>query len=306
MPPDIGPRDAGAQPAWASRCGGRRRRRDSPTTSGRLARRSRATARHRQCSSHGVSPAAARSEARCSRTTLGPLASAKRARRSRAPKAGRRRWRCCSWRPNSSADEVRMMPSEQLSPHRHPPRTAARLRRAVRLGLCARSSRARRAAIRASSSIVLRGALDGLAAVAPVGDPDWAAAARRQGADARRRRRRRCRSTPSSRSTRRCRTCTGSIKAGAATIVHAAATPYRERSHFDGQDVLESGIGKPGAADTGWLNRALAALAARRPAREAAARTRSRSGRSRRWWCAGRRRCCRGRRRGCRRRATTR
>ena len=31
-------------------------------------------------------------------------------------------------------------------------------------------------------------------------------------------------------------------KAGAATIVHAAATPYRERSHFDGQDVLESGF----------------------------------------------------------------
>src|SRR4029079_765084 len=32
------------------------------------------------------------------------------------------------------------------------------------------------------------------------------------------------------------------------------------RSHFDGQDVLESGLGKPGASDTGWLNRALASL----------------------------------------------
>src|SRR5262249_58431631 len=49
-------------------------------------------------------------------------------------------------------------------------------------------------------------------------------------------------------------------KAGAATIVHAVATPYRERSHFDGQDVLESGFVKPGAADSGWLNRALGAL----------------------------------------------
>ena len=39
-------------------------------------------------------------------------------------------------------------------------------------------------------------------------------------------------------------------KAGAATIVHAAATPYRERSHFDGQDVLESGLGKPGREST--------------------------------------------------------
>ena len=66
-------------------------------------------------------------------------------------------------------------------------------------------------------------------------------------------------------------------QAGAATIVHAAATPYRERSHFDGQDVLESGLGKPGAADTGWLNRALAAL---QPAgRAGAPRRASRSGR---------------------------
>ena len=50
--------------------------------------------------------------------------------------------------------------------------------------------------------------------------------------------------------------------AGAATIVHATATSYRERSHFDGQDILESGLGKPGAVDTGWLNRALATMPA--------------------------------------------
>jgi uncharacterized protein (DUF1501 family) len=31
--------------------------------------------------------------------------------------------------------------------------------------------------------------------------------------------------------------------------VHATATPYRERSHF-GQDVLESGIARPGAVLT--------------------------------------------------------
>jgi uncharacterized protein (DUF1501 family) len=46
-----------------------------------------------------------------------------------------------------------------------------------------------------------------------------------------------------------------------AIVVHATATPYRERSHFDGQDVLESGFVKPGATDSGWLNRALLALA---------------------------------------------
>ena len=109
-------------------------------------------------------------------------------------------------------------------------------------------------------TIVLRGALDGLATVAPVGDPDWV---RLRGDDA--------------------LTLDGAARAlpldnffalnpampnlarmyGAdhATIVHAVASPYRERSHFDGQDVLESGLTKPGAADTGWLNRALATLA---------------------------------------------
>src|SRR4249919_3833972 len=109
--------------------------------------------------------------------------------------------------------------------------------------------------------IVLRGALDGLAAVAPVGDPDWA----------------RLRGdkalaldgktpalpldsffalNPAMPNLHRL------YKAGQATIVHAAATPYRERSHFDGQDVLESGLIRPGSADSGWLNRALAGLPA--------------------------------------------
>jgi uncharacterized protein (DUF1501 family) len=107
--------------------------------------------------------------------------------------------------------------------------------------------------------IVLRGALDGLAAVAPVGDPDW----------------RRLRGdnalaldgkapalpldsmfalNPAMPNLHRL------YKAGAATIVHAAATPYRERSHFDGQDLLESGLTRPGGIGTGWLNRALSAM----------------------------------------------
>ena len=45
---------------------------------------------------------------------------------------------------------------------------------------------------------------------------------------------------------------------GELAVLHAAATPYRERSHFDGQDVLESGVSMPHASDSGWLNRALA------------------------------------------------
>jgi uncharacterized protein (DUF1501 family) len=48
--------------------------------------------------------------------------------------------------------------------------------------------------------------------------------------------------------------------ANQALVVHAAATPYRQRSHFDGQDVLESGMPAPGATDSGWMNRVLQAL----------------------------------------------
>ena len=40
----------------------------------------------------------------------------------------------------------------------------------------------------------------------------------------------------------------------------AATTSYRARSHFDGQNMLESGSATPFGADDGWLNRAIAAL----------------------------------------------
>jgi uncharacterized protein (DUF1501 family) len=108
-------------------------------------------------------------------------------------------------------------------------------------------------------TIILRGAVDGLAVLAPVGDPDWI---KLRGDKA--------------------LTVDGQTpalpldgffalnpvmpnlhrlyQAGQATFVHAVATPYRERSHFDGQDVLESGHARPGAVETGWLNRALATL----------------------------------------------
>src|SRR5262249_56998328 len=52
----------------------------------------------------------------------------------------------------------------------------------------------------------------------------------------------------------------GLKKAGKAIVGQAVAPPYGERSHFDGQDVLESGLARPGRADTGWLNRALVKL----------------------------------------------
>jgi uncharacterized protein (DUF1501 family) len=43
-------------------------------------------------------------------------------------------------------------------------------------------------------------------------------------------------------------------------VFHAVASPYRERSHFDGQDLLENGTGTPKSAHDGWLNRTLPLL----------------------------------------------
>jgi uncharacterized protein (DUF1501 family) len=120
-------------------------------------------------------------------------------------------------------------------------------------------------------TIVLRGALDGLAAVAPVGDPNWVRlrgdnALRLDGKTPALPLNDMFALNPAMPNLHRL------YKAGAATIVHAAATPYRERSHFDGQDVLESGLPRPGAVSTGWLNRALATLA---PAERANPRARN-------------------------------
>ena len=116
--------------------------------------------------------------------------------------------------------------------------------------------------------IVLRGALDGLATVAPVGDPDWL---RLRGDKA--------------------LTLDGATpalpldsffalnpampnlhrmyKARQASIVHAVASPYRERSHFDGQDVLESGLSQAGFRRQ-RLAQPRAGVACSRPAASAA------------------------------------
>ena len=124
---------------------------------------------------------------------------------------------------------------------RDAPRAAARLRRAVRLGATCRSSRAPRAAIRACSS--------SCCAARSTASPRSRRSAIRTGSS--------CAATsalvldgktpalpldgffalnPAMPNLHRL------YQAGQATIVHAAATPYRERSHFDGQDVLESGL----------------------------------------------------------------
>lgn len=45
-----------------------------------------------------------------------------------------------------------------------------------------------------------------------------------------------------------------------ALFVHAVASPYRDRSHFDGQNVLETGGTQPYAVKDGWLNRLVGML----------------------------------------------
>jgi len=105
--------------------------------------------------------------------------------------------------------------------------------------------------------IILRGALDGMAAVAPYGDGNYE---RLRGELAL--------PTPGS--------YQGALKLDGMfalhpslsnlharyqqkelLVLHAIASPYRERSHFDGQDLLENGTTQPHAALDGWLNRAL-------------------------------------------------
>ena len=109
-------------------------------------------------------------------------------------------------------------------------------------------------------AVILRGALDGLATVAPVGDADWVAlrgdnALTFEGKTLPLKLDDFFALNPAMPNLHRM------YAANEAIVVHACATPYRERSHFDGQDLLESGLAKPGISDSGWLNRALAGLA---------------------------------------------
>ncbi|QOY96015.1 DUF1501 domain-containing protein [Massilia sp. UMI-21] len=55
----------------------------------------------------------------------------------------------------------------------------------------------------------------------------------------------------------------GLYQAGQASFVHAIASPYRERSHFDGQNILETGGRTPFAVKDGWMNRLVGMLSQR-------------------------------------------
>src|SRR5438067_981344 len=107
--------------------------------------------------------------------------------------------------------------------------------------------------------VILRGALDGLATVAPVGDPDYAGlhgsiALAADGAHPA------IKLDPFFALHPAMPEFARMYRDRQAAVIHAVATPYRDRSHFDGQDVLESGYAGPGRVQSGWLNRALEAL----------------------------------------------
>ncbi|WP_184330630.1 DUF1501 domain-containing protein [Povalibacter uvarum] len=107
--------------------------------------------------------------------------------------------------------------------------------------------------------VILRGALDGLAAVPPYGDGNYAT---KRGALAI--------TAPALRLNGLFALNPGlaqlheRYRSKELVVFHAAASPYRERSHFDGQDLLENGTTRPGVARDGWLNRALSVLPAAR------------------------------------------
>jgi uncharacterized protein (DUF1501 family) len=55
-------------------------------------------------------------------------------------------------------------------------------------------------------------------------------------------------------------------QAGQAMPLHAIAGPYRTRSHFEAQDLLQLGLAQEDGITSGWLNRMLLELPQRRPA----------------------------------------
>ena len=106
--------------------------------------------------------------------------------------------------------------------------------------------------------IILRGAMDGLDAVQPVGDPGWARLRPGLGAPAG------LADLDGFYALHPALTPLLPLwQAGQLGFVHAVSTPYRDkRSHFDGQDILEAGTVALSAAGSrdGWLNRLLQAV----------------------------------------------
>ncbi|MBC7985088.1 MAG: DUF1501 domain-containing protein, partial [Sphingomonadaceae bacterium] len=98
--------------------------------------------------------------------------------------------------------------------------------------------------------VLLRGAMDGLHAVPAIGDPGYA---RARGQIAVTEGVHRLDSTFGLHP--KLPQLAQLYDAREALIAHAVATPYRGRSHFDGQNCLEIGGDVPYERDDGWLNR---------------------------------------------------
>lgn len=102
--------------------------------------------------------------------------------------------------------------------------------------------------------VILRGGMDGLSAVPALGDPDFASVrgTLAEFGDA---------PLPLD-ATFALHPHLSQLHAmygrGEMIVVHATGLSYRDRSHFDAQQVLESGSARPFELSTGWLGRALA------------------------------------------------
>lgn len=104
--------------------------------------------------------------------------------------------------------------------------------------------------------VLLRGAMDGLHSIVPVGDPSYRAA--------------RGKLAYAAGDLTRLDSLFGlapglaplaaSYRAGELLPVQGLAIPYRTRSHFDAQSILETGLNQPVGSATGWLNRTLEVL----------------------------------------------
>jgi uncharacterized protein (DUF1501 family) len=107
--------------------------------------------------------------------------------------------------------------------------------------------------------VILRGALDGLAAAPPHGDPDYQSVRGNLALPA---------SGPGAVHDLdgffglhpSFTNLKGLYDARELVLFHNICSPYRDRSHFDGQNVLESGGTAPHLLEDGWLNRALAPM----------------------------------------------
>lgn len=107
--------------------------------------------------------------------------------------------------------------------------------------------------------IIQRGAADGLNTVIPYADPDYAKLRKSLAIDV-------------SEATKldgmfalhpALKETANMYRSGQAMFVHAVASPYRSRSHFDGQNVLETGGTSAYQLKDGWLNRLLGLLSSK-------------------------------------------